>query len=211
MMDMLAGKGFQLLHLNIRSLWPKIDLVTQLLDSYRNVGAFTLSESWLTKDISDSFVEIPNYTPFRLDRNWGEQRGIIKKGGGICSYIRSDFNVSNTKFSHLNVTSRHAEIQWIHITNDHCKDIILVNCYRPPTGDVENFVNNLEEGLAVLDLNRFDIFVLGDMNVDLAQKNSGDVKLISSMLQHFGLLQIIKNPTRYGATKDSILDVIFRQ
>ena len=29
------------------------------------------------------------------------------------------------------------------------------------------------------------------------------------MLQHFGLLQIIKNPTHYGATKDSILDVIF--
>ena len=56
MMDILGGKGFQLLNLNIRSLWPKIDSIKQLLDTHGNVGAFTLSESWLTKDIPDNLV-----------------------------------------------------------------------------------------------------------------------------------------------------------
>ena len=79
MLDTLGKKGFQLLHLNIRSIWPKIELIRQMLNHNGNISVFTISESWLTGDLPDELLNIENYMLFRLDRSWGDRPNMIKK------------------------------------------------------------------------------------------------------------------------------------
>ena len=84
-------KGFHYVHGNIRSLFNKINqLKLYLIDS--NISCLGLSETWLTKTIPDNMLYIPGYHLLRLDRNWMNPHGQIKKGGGVCCYINTNIN-----------------------------------------------------------------------------------------------------------------------
>ena len=157
-----------MLHLNIRSLWPKIDLLRQYIYENKNINVFTISESWLTPDITDNLLNIDDHTLYRLDRSWGDTPHTTKKGGGVCMYVRNDLDASYLLLKESNISTQHGEIQWLSIQNDYCKNIIIANCYRPPSGKVENFVNLLERNLLTLDKQKNDIFVIGDLNIDFS-------------------------------------------
>ena len=75
-MDMVfARTGLHILHLNVRSLFNKLDEI-RLLFCKRKIAVVSFSETWLDSSISDSEIEIENYTVVRKDRN--------RKGGGVC-------------------------------------------------------------------------------------------------------------------------------
>ena len=73
----LPRKGFNSFHLNVRSLFPKIDEVRQFAkDNPFHVLAF--SESWLTGNISNSEISITGYSdPIRCDRKYTEHPGRV--------------------------------------------------------------------------------------------------------------------------------------
>lgn len=71
---MNSAKGMHIIHLNIRSLLPKIDLLRAWL-TYNKPHVITLSETWLNSNISDDEVAIDNYTLYREDRG--------SRGGGF--------------------------------------------------------------------------------------------------------------------------------
>ena len=209
MIDHIKSKGFHLLHLNVRSLWPKIDVIRILLYNNNMAAVLTLSETWLNKDIPSEMVCINNYNLFRHDRDWGDTPDIIKKGGGICTYIRADYNVLQYAFQNLNESSQNGEMQWLLVKNKHCKNIIIVNCYRPPAGNVSAFIKTLETKLLGIDRGKYDVFVTGDMNIDLINNNCNNSKLLKSSMEELGFSQYIKKPTRYGQNKNTLLDVLF--
>ena len=77
--DLSQRKGVKIVHLNIRSLLPKIDQLRQILVEAK-IDIITLSETWLKPEIDTQLVEIDGYTCYRLDRNKGTTGK--KRGGG---------------------------------------------------------------------------------------------------------------------------------
>ena len=67
---------FSVMHLNIRSLIGKIDLIHA---EYNTYDIICLSETWLNRDIPNKDIMIPGYhIPIRRDR--------LTRGGGVAIY-----------------------------------------------------------------------------------------------------------------------------
>lgn len=79
---MSDAKGIKIMHLNIRSLIPKIDLLRAWVVLYKP-NIITLSETWLNSNIPDTEINLPNYTLYRSDRS--------SRGGGVAIYVSSEF------------------------------------------------------------------------------------------------------------------------
>ncbi len=73
-LDAFSTKGLHIIHLNIRSIRYKISQIRMLVQSSK-IGIICLSETWLESEISDSEIEIENFTVIRKDRN--------RNGGGV--------------------------------------------------------------------------------------------------------------------------------
>ena len=178
----MKGKGFHLLHLNVRSLWPKIDLIRNMLNNNVNIAAFTLSESWLSDEMPNEMLEIDNFVLYGKDRDWRDNSGTIKKGGGIATYIKNDYNVSDYALQHLNESTQHGEFQWLLVKNNHCKNIVIANCYRPPSGNIDIFIKSIETKLSTIDRGKNDVFLTGDINIDLNNNVCNSTKLLKDRL-----------------------------
>ena len=90
--DCFQQKGLHFIHINARSLLPKIDELSLLAKS-TNVAVMAITESWLDETIPDSEIAIPGYILERKDRN--------REGGGVCMFIRDNlaFNRRNDLIS----------------------------------------------------------------------------------------------------------------
>lgn len=154
------------------------------------VGLAFITETWLNENIDDSAVEIDGFTLVRRDRT-------TRVGGGVCAYIKDQipFNI---------LTDLHEdsfESLWLYLRPKKlfrgfsCLVICLV--YHPPTSDNSALIDHLSSKLdAALTLYpNAGIFIIGDFNKCP----------ISSLLRHFTLKQIVKEPTRGNAILDLIL------
>ena len=202
-------KGLHFSHINIRSLLNKFDIVKQtVVESDVPIVAF--SESWLTSNIPNNMIEIPGYSCNRLDRSWLEN-GNIKKGGGVCCYIKSEICHSASDFNELNCSSKDIEICWITLNIPLCRRIVLGIVYRPPQGNVKKFCDTMDEHIEnILDKSPIstDIFILGDCNINYFQKNTHDMRELKWFEQKNSLTQIISQTTRFS-NNNSCIDLIF--
>ena len=66
-----------ILYFNARSLLPKIDELQAVCLSV-NPDIICITESWLSSDIEDLEIELPDYSSIRVDRN--------RHGGGIVIF-----------------------------------------------------------------------------------------------------------------------------
>ena len=69
-----------ILYYNARSLFSKIDELSALC-TLHNPGIICVVETWLSLDIADSELSIPNYQVIRLDCN--------RHGGGVLMYVHN--------------------------------------------------------------------------------------------------------------------------
>ncbi len=88
------------MHLNIRSLLPKIDEIRCLLMNCK-VGIFCLTETWIDSSVTNNEIKVDNYNVIRKDRN--------RQGGGVCIFIRSDIN-----FNVLDIMWSWSYCSWIY-------------------------------------------------------------------------------------------------
>ena len=70
-------------HLNVRSLYPKVDMMNDLL-SRNDIDIMCITESWLNEKLSNTNISIPGYQIFRRDRD--------SKGGGVLLYVRDNLH-----------------------------------------------------------------------------------------------------------------------
>ena len=76
-------KGFKCVHLNVRSLYPKI---TEVQQQFAGFDVIIITESWLNQTIPIGVINMPGYTVKRQDRD----KFINKQEGGICCFIKED-------------------------------------------------------------------------------------------------------------------------
>ena len=174
---------------NTRSLLPKLDDLKIILDQYGVSMAF-ITETWLNEKIDDAAVCIDGYSLARRDR-------IDKLGGGVCAFIKSTIPFKILR----DLEDINFETMWIYLRPHKLyrgfSCLIACVVYKPPSSDNNAFIEHLCTTLD-LALNKYPnagIFLLGDFNRCP----------VSSLLRHFTLRQIVKNPTRKDATLDLIL------
>ena len=136
--------------------------------------------------------------------------GQTKKGGGICCYINNDIQFSKTSLEHLNVSSQDAELLHILIEQPHIKKCILINGYRPPQGNVDNFIDRISDNITHI-YTKFpdaEIILLGDFNLNTMEKNSVEAQHVKWLEQVTGLKQCISGVTRYS-NNNTCIDLLF--
>ena len=184
--DFVKQKGFHCAHLNVRSLFNKFDLFTQMVEECNGLlHVLGLSETWLSNGIPDEYLNIKGYQLIRNDRTWGDPNinGNIKRGGGVCLYIKEQVIWSDQKYKHLNRSVPYIESQWIEIINPNSKNIIITNMYRPPDGDISDFITTLETAMENLDFTKNEIFLMGDFNIDYLDNADEKTKKLKTLLK----------------------------
>ena len=56
------------------------------------LDVLNISESWLQNELPDHLVSIPNYSLIRNDRTTTNNDGSVKRGGGLCTFIKQGLN-----------------------------------------------------------------------------------------------------------------------
>ena len=199
-------RGLHVAHLNVRSLWPKIDSVRMLLDQ-GSLSVCGFSETWLHSNFTNDLLKIDGYSLTRLDRSWTDRDYPgHKKGGGLCLYINDSMRWS--EYTHQNCSTKDVECQWIEIRNLHQKRLVIANVYRPPQGCFNRFCQYFLDAFDSLnDLDSKELVIIGDCNVNYLETNDAKTKKLKDMLKITGLRQYINKPTHFGR-KDSCLDLI---
>ncbi|XDV11454.1 hypothetical protein PO909_000393 [Leuciscus waleckii] len=183
-----STRGFKICHLNIQSFIPKLDEFKILL-AQSKAHVMAISEPWLTPYIPDSFLSIENYELYRKDR-------ISKIGGGVAFYV-------NRKYAHL-ISKIETETETlkliVHFTPQHAITIIVT--YKPPNVSESSYLSQLTD--IIKSITTKELVILGDINLDWNDSSSKSLKNIAIKL---GLCQLIKDPTRIGKTRSSILNL----
>ena len=185
-------KGIKLCHLNICSLVSKLDQIKILLNQ-GNIDALALSETWLSSNVPDYFLNIDGYKIFRFDR--------VGIRGGVALYIRDKYPSIQIVLP-MQLPSETLAVK-LHLSPEH--KIGLVVTYKPPLDNSTEYINSLKSCLESMDMNEY--IIMGDMNMNWLDKTVS--RPIKEMALHQGLEQLIVEPTRVCATCSTILDLIF--
>ena len=196
-------KGLTIFHLNIRSLLYKLDQVKPML-MQANIHIMCITETWLNNNISNHELTIQGYKLVRKDRT-------TKRGGGIIAYIRNDIDYDEIDESEAGETQGpQIETLWIKINFKHTRPILLCIMYNPPNCSITNALSEL--GLQMKQyrpVTDHEIYMLGDTNVNMLQKNTAEFKKTKWFCFNNGLEQIITEPTRITQTSSTLIDIIF--
>ena len=79
--DIFKNKGLHIIHMNARSLLPKMSEI-RLLATRTKAAVISITKSWLDESVTNAEVNINDYCVVRSDRN--------RHGGGIRTFVRSD-------------------------------------------------------------------------------------------------------------------------
>ena len=138
-------------HLNIRSLIPKLDEVSVLVNKH-NIDILCLNETWLDHNTPTDSISIPGYCLHRTDRN--------RHGGGTAIYVRS--NIKHEPVTDIE-TQIPVESCWISLKGK--SNAIIGTIYRPPNTD-NNYLENIKDTIDIV-INKCDnTIITGDFNID---------------------------------------------
>ena len=187
------SKGMHMAHINIRSLMNKWENFKENFNN-KNIQVLGISETWLNNSLPRELFELSkNYIFYRNDRNWRDlNSNSIKKGGGVGLYVDNNLSSLDTKFAHLHCSNKNIECQWVSISQNHSKLIVIGNMYRPPQGDIDVFIQFLEHSLENLELDRIELYLIGDFNIDFLDKKDPSYIKLSDLIKPLGLRQLYK-------------------
>ena len=132
-----------------------------------------------------------------------DEHGTIKRGGGLCTYIKTGLICNN--LSEFAIIGNNIELSVIKYKLPHTREIYVSNVYRPPNGDI--FIKCLQDCILELrDVRNCDIFIGGDMNIDMLRKNSLPSKKIAKFVKLNQFKQLVNAITRPDS--NTCLDLI---
>ena len=185
-------------HLNIRSLLPKIDILSDSCARFSSQQAstiLTLSETWLSEEISDASVAIEGYSIHRKDRT--------SHGGGVAAYVPSHLKIRRR----IDLEVSEVEVLWLEL-RFRLRRVLLGVVYRSPSNT--NFLTSFEyiTSRAASESNK-SILLLGDFNCDVSAPSSPLTKQLNVIMEELQLTQLVSSPTRITANSSTIIDLIF--
>ena len=189
-----------IIHQNVQSIGNSIDRINEMMKDNLNCKVLCLSEHWKSKTLLKNYV-INN---FRLISEFCREDG---KYGGSAIYVRQDL-----KSRELVCVTKIAISGVFECSAIECSfgktGAVIVNVYRPPSGDIRIFLDKIEFLLNKIFIDNKKIFVVGDFNIELLKDNKTKIELLSIM-NSFNINQTIFENTRISNRSASCIDNIF--
>lgn len=194
--------------LNIQSLRSKIpDLCYDIQANTILFDVLLLSETWLKPEIPTRFLNIPNYTVIRHDRQSTSSQSYGY--GGVAVIIRETIP---HKIINVTTMNRHSNIEVLWV-KARIRDLTFVigSVYRPPVytvGQVHDDLDDFEEQLqeVICEYKHAKILIGGDFNACLLKAQLPANKLRQTMSNYNMTICNTTKPTY--ALADSLLDIV---
>ena len=198
--------GFSIVHVNTRSISKKVEILKLL---YSEKDIICCSETWLDSRIPDSLVKIEGMTIFRNDRrNDVMDYNVHIIGGGVCIYVSQKWVDYTTCLSDRSFVTKDYEIVSISINKPSVKKMIILCVYKPPKGNLENLIKFLTPLVDKYQKQNYEIWILGDFNVDLLKRDNPLTVSMNSFSKKLGLKNLINTVTRPNIKNGSCIDLI---
>lgn len=198
-------KGLKIVNHNIRSLLPKINQIRLETDTL-GIKIYSFCETWLRPEIDSKLLEIPGYNLSRFDCINRPGSNAIR-GGGVCLYVAN--NIQYRIMPAYCRCSPDIEIQVAEILHPSCRNMVILNVYRPPSGQCQGAFDVLQDILtSVTDTHRrLDIMIVGDININMLS-DSSNRRLLLEICDEFNLKSNVNIATRETIASSSGLDII---
>ena len=177
--------------MNVQSLLcRKCDIELLLKDN--DIDVLCLTETWLSSNIPDTFVDVQGYKIYRCDKG---------RGGGVCIYVKDCLTVN---LCNLRVTPLDGiEDVWISVQNRKLPSVIIGCIYRHPHASNNTF-DYILECLRTVSLKNKAVYILGDLNDNLMVHNAK----LRNIINVTKFSQLIDKPTRITPTSSTLLDIL---
>ena len=192
----IKKSGIKIVTLIARSVKNKDHYI---MDCIRNFGwdMAVITETWLT-DNDEIWIETSELTKYGykiLTKN-----RIGRKGGGIALLYRSTLNVEWIEQQHNWETFEFGiwSIKSKGITS------YIHGIYRPPNSDMNQFLDEIAEYLALHINTKYPIF-LGDFNIHWRDEVDGNASSFADTVEALGLTKHVQFPTH---NRNNILDLV---
>lgn len=186
--------------MNVQTLnFKKISELEILLDEFPSVKFLCFNETCIKEDAINQLT----ISSFKLAASYCRP---IKNGGGTAIWTRTNIIVKPINLERNSIEGQ-CELSAVSFKTD-CDNFIIINCYRPPSGDVDTFLYELNAVFESLYKPGIKFVICGDFNSDSLNESS-KFKRISLFLLQFGLGNTVFWPTRVTTDSISCIDHVY--
>lgn len=191
-----AESSLRIGHLNIYHLVNKVTDVCVFLNKQPQlVHLFGVSETRLDSRVSDSLIDIPNYSVLRRDS--------ARKGQtGLALYVHR--SIASIVKRRADLEDESVECLWVELKNGKSSPLLICYIYRNPAETtiwIDNFVSMMDKAKSRDE----NLILLGDFNINVQRPQ----KMWGSTTALFGLHQLVKTPTRETNNSSTLIDHIY--
>lgn len=186
--------NLKICHVNCQSLVAHFDEFSNFF-SDKDFHIICMSETWLRPEVTDSMVNFPGYSLFRVDR-------IGKHGSGVAFYLSRGCYASIVAHSDERFCSK-PEFIIAEISINNSSKLLLAVVYRPPN---LGYLHEFENLFLDLQTRYKHSIILGDFNSDMLT-TSYDSRRLNSFISSSGLYLVPHLPTHHLRDSDTWLDL----
>lgn len=196
MPDGTRASGLRAGHVNVYHLYNKLPDVSLLLSrANRPVHLFGISETRLDSRVTDTLIQIPNYSVLRRD---GSEHGHT----GLALYIHA--SIANLTVRRTDLETKNVECMWVEVKHSKSSALLVGYVYRNPA-ERQCWRDDFESMMDKVNACGSNILLLGDFNIDLNKPQLAWANTTSL----FGLHQLVQDPTRVTSTSTTLIDHIY--
>ena len=191
---------FSICSLNINSISKNFDTFTELFldESGVKFDIIGLCESKLSNEIENLF-NINNYSMYTLNNR--------RNKGGLLMYVNNKYNDVSIR-NELSKINESIEVMVIEISVSR-ESILCVLIYHRPGSNKQNFLNDVETLIELISRENKKMYVFGDFNINLIDKNNIYSKQLIDTMHSHNLFNLIIKPTRVTDTSATAIDHIW--
>ena len=199
-------KGMKIIHVNTRSIFRKVSLLQCL---YADVDFLCCSETWLDDRTADNLIRINDMSIFRNDRGKDiRDYNVHVIGGGVCIFVSKKWYEFTQVIDEGTCITSDYEIISLEISKPNFRKLFVACLYKAPKGNVEKCLSYLKKLVQKYQRLKFEIWILGDFNVDMLKRDDLHTVQVLSFVKKQGLKQLIKDITRPNKKGGTCIDLI---
>ena len=186
-----------IINCNVRSYQRNCDQFLPLFDKSKP-HVICLNETWFTSEYQ---ADIPYYSSFHTIRP-------DRLSGGVSIFVHE--SITSRKLTIFSFSNDDIEICSVELIING-ETLIVVAVYRPHSGTVEKFTDELENIIQNQSLRKHRWCIGGDFNIDILRENNQNSRFFN-MFNSYHFFPVINRPTRFSQVenhRDSLLDHIW--